>query len=111
MRENRERLRQLLPGKLFCSATNFDRLPDSDPKVFRLINEASRNHFIGLGGIDHIQAKEIFLLANAYVKAVAVIRRVRNESAVLKYDPLLRCFASAKIDSSNPKNTKSDRRD
>src|SRR5919109_1077603 len=110
MREHSERLRQLLPGELFGCATYFDGLGHGDRKIFCLINQASRSHFVRFGRIHEIQPKEVSFRTDAHMKTVAVIRRVRDQSAIFQNNPLLRFASPRNVDSCGPKNSNANER-
>ena len=88
MREYSEWLGQLLLRKIFRRPTYFDGLRHSNLKVFRLFNEAPRRHFVRFGRVNEVKTKQIFLLSGAHMKAVTVIRRIRDESAIFQHNPI-----------------------
>ena len=69
--------------------TYFDGLRHSDRKIFRLFNEPSRRHFVRFGSVNEIEAKQVFLFPGTHMKAVAVVRRIRDESAIFQRNPIL----------------------
>ena len=38
--------------------------------------------------VNEIKTKQVLLLAGTHVKALAVIRRIRNESAIFQHNPI-----------------------
>ena len=88
MREYSERLGQLLLRKIFRRPTYFDGLRHRNTKIFRLFNEPSRRHFVRFGRVNEIKTKQVFLRAGTHMKAVAVIRRIRDESAIFQHNPI-----------------------
>ena len=99
-----ERLGQFLPGEFFRRLAHFDGLWDGDAKIFGLFGEARRSHFVCLGRINHVETEDIFSFACAHMKAVAVIRRVGDESAIVQHNPVFRSVTCANVDSRGPKN-------
>src|SRR5262249_4122857 len=87
VREYSERLGQLFLGKIFRRPTYFDGLWHCNIKIFRLFNKESRRHFICFWRVNEIKTKQIFLLAGTYMEAVAIIRRIRDESAIFQHNP------------------------
>jgi hypothetical protein len=83
----------------------FDRLGHSDRKVFRLFNQARRIQFVRLGRVNHIEAKYVFLAANADVKTISIIGWIDDEPAILKDSPIVAC---AKIGNRRPKDRGND---
>jgi hypothetical protein len=59
------------------------------PPSFSSLDQAPGSHFVCFRRINQVQAEDVFIRACAHVKTVTVIRRVRNESAILKHGPLL----------------------
>ena len=110
MRKDRERRGQFLINEFLCSSTYFDCLRHGNAKVFRLLNEAPRRHLVRFGRVNEIETKKVFLLARTYMKAVAVVRRVGDEPAILQYNPLSGSIARAKADRTGAKDTKSNER-
>ena len=104
MREYSERLGQLLLRKILRRATDFDGLRHRNIEVFRLFNEPSRRHFVCFGRVNEIKTEQIFLLAGTNMKAVAVIRRIRDKSAIFQHNPIFWVISCANIDSRNRKN-------
>lgn len=72
----------------FRRPTHSDGLRHSNIKVSRLINEPSGSHFVRFGRVDEVKTKEIFLITGDYMKAVSVIRRIRNQPAIFQHDPV-----------------------
>src|SRR5205807_4420514 len=95
MRECDERLRKFLTRELFRRLADFNCLRDSNPKVFRLFDYAPRRHFVCFRCVNQVQAKDIFLRARAHVKAIAVICRIWNYSAILEDNAIFRSAACA----------------
>src|SRR5262249_60728174 len=75
----------------------FDGLRHSDPKIFRLLNEAYRGHFVGFRRINHVEAEDVFVRANAHMKTVAVICRIQNEPTIRKDNPVSGLIARGKV--------------
>ena len=70
---------------------------DEMRKLLRLLDQTRRCKRIGFWRVDQIEAKEVLLLANARVKAVAIISRIHDQSAILEDDPIFRCVAAANV--------------
>src|SRR4029077_14577409 len=104
MREYSERLGQLLLSKILRHPTYFDGLRHRNTKVFRLFNKPARRHFVRFGRVNEIKTKQVFLRTHTHMKAVAVIRRIRNEPAIFQHNPIFWVISCAKIDSRAPKN-------
>src|SRR5207249_7447656 len=79
-------------------------------KIFRLINQSSRSHFICFGRIDEIEPKEVLVRAGTHMKTVAVIRRIRNQLAIFQDNPLFRSASCGNIDGRGPKNSSANQR-
>src|SRR5262245_59660444 len=109
MREHSQRLGQLLRAKTFGGPTYFDGLRHCNIKIFRLFNEASRRHFICFWRVNEIKTKQIFLLAGTYMEAVAIIRRIRDESAIFQHNPISRLISCANFDRRAPNNSSNER--
>ena len=84
MCEYSERLGQFLLRKIFRRPTYFDGLRHSDTKIFRLFNEPSRRHFVSFRRINEVKSKQVFLVTRTHMKTVAVVRWVRDESAIFQ---------------------------
>ena len=74
--------------KIFRCTTYFDGLRHRNIKIFRLFNEASRGHFVRFWRVNEIKAEQVFLSAGNDMKAVTVIRRIRNETAIFHHNPI-----------------------
>src|SRR5436190_13628906 len=105
MREDSEQLGQLLLRKIFRRPTYFDGLRHRNTKIFRLFNKPSRRHFVCFGRVNKIKTKQVFLLADTHMKAVAVICWVCNEMAIVQNNPIFRFAASGHMDSRGAKNS------
>ena len=81
---------QLLASKALGFDPNLERLRRGGVEVFGLRLNPPTNAQIGLGCIDKIESKDVFLVAGAGMKAVAVIRRIGNVMTVLQCEPLRR---------------------
>jgi hypothetical protein len=102
-------LGQLLLGKILRGPTCFDGLRHCNTKIFRLFNEASRRHFICFWRVNEIKTKQIFLLAVTYMKAVAIIRGIRDKSAIFQHNPISRLISCANFDRRAPNNRSDER--
>ena len=80
---------QFLLHKLDGRFAQLDGLRDGQLKASRLLDQARRISGVDFRRIDQIQPKNILLLARAHVKAVAIIRRVRNQATILEASPIL----------------------
>ena len=63
--------------------------PDGSVKVFRLLGYAIGDAHVGLRGIDKVEPEDIFAPCGAHVKAITIVRRVRQIMAVFVGNPLL----------------------
>jgi hypothetical protein len=97
--------------KLFRGLSYFDGLRHSNREVFRLFNEAPRIHCVRFGRINEIKPKEIFLVADTHVKAVAVIRRIRDQPAIFQHNPSFGFAACSSVDSRDPENAGENKRE
>src|SRR5947209_7685827 len=66
------------------------------------LNQAARLPFVRFGRINQIKPKDVFVAAKADVKTIAVIRRIRDQSAIVQDDPIFRSVACPNIDSGCP---------
>src|SRR5438874_5700816 len=88
MRQYSERLRQLLLRKIFRRTPYFDVLRHSNTKKLRLFVEPSWRYFVRFGRVNEVQAKRVYLFTSTHMKAVAIISRVRDESAIFQHNPI-----------------------
>ena len=79
---------QSLSHELFGCLAYFDGLRHSDSEVFRLFNEAPWNHCVRFGCVNEVEAKQVFLISGAHMKAVTVIGGVRDQSAIFQHNPI-----------------------
>jgi hypothetical protein len=108
MRQHSERRGQFLSREFLCRSPYFDGLRHSDSKVFRLRDKTPRSHFVCFRRVNQVEAKDVFVRACAYMKTVAVIRRVHDQPAILKHSPIFGSVACAKISNGRPKNRGAD---
>src|SRR5438477_2051095 len=106
MREHGERLGQFFSRKRRCRSPHRDCLRHSNAEILRLLDQARGSHFVCFRRINHVEAEDVFVRANAHVKAVAVVRRVRDLSAIVQHNPVFRFRASTKFDSLDPNDGK-----
>ena len=97
--------------KAFAVSSYFDCLRHSDPKIFCLLDQSRGGQRIRFRRVDQIKAKNVFLVTSARMKAIAVIRRVHNKSAILKNDPFPVSVACFEIDRRGQKNEDDNNRD
>src|SRR5215211_4682821 len=110
MREYSERFGQLLLRKIFRRPTNFNGLRHRNTEIFRLFNKPSRRHFVRFGRVNEIKTKQVFLLADTHMKAVAVIGWVCNETAILQNNPMFGSVTSRNMDCGAANNSNGDDR-
>src|SRR6266496_2571265 len=104
MRKYRKWLGQFLPREFFRCLAYLDGLGHSDRKVFRLFYQARRIQFVRFSGIDQIEAKDVFLAADAGMETISVVGGIHNEMAILQNDPVFRSIARAKVNYRRPNN-------
>ena len=68
------------------------------PKIFGLVNQTCRTDARRFRSINKIKPDEIFGVIRSNVKTVSIVRLVRNESAILKHNPVFLFPGCAKID-------------
>jgi hypothetical protein len=83
--------------ELFRRLAYLDGLRHSETKVFCLLDEASGCQRIRLGRVNKVQSKQVFLLTSTHVKAVAVVRWIRYQSAIFQHNPIFRSILCAKV--------------
>jgi hypothetical protein len=110
MREHSEWLGQFLACEFLCRLPYFDGLRHSNIKIFRLFDEASRRHFVCFGRVNEIKTKQVFLIPSTHVKAVAIIRRVRDQPTILQHNPIFGSIAGGNIANGRPNNGGADDR-
>ena len=86
---NGEGARELLPGEALGFESDLECVLDRSMKILCLFGYAIRNARVGLRGIDKVETKDVFPPCGADVEAIAIVRRVRQVTAVFVGDPLL----------------------
>jgi len=81
---------QLLASKALGFDPNLERLWRGGVKVFCLRSNPPPKARVGLGCVDKVESKDVFLVPGPDMEAVAIIRRISNVMTVLQRKPLRR---------------------